>query len=104
MVGSNPRPTLVGACVLYNVHNPLLRHWLKPATSPSVLVYEDVYPCLIARQIKGSVADIDGQLVPGDQILVVNGIDVRSSQQQETAALLKVSGFTVVAQNHAAML
>jgi len=41
-------------------------------------------------QIKGSVADVDGQLVPGDQILVVNGIDVRSSQQQETAALLKV--------------
>jgi len=36
------------------------------------------------------VADVDGQLVPGDQILVVNGIDVRRSQQQETAALLKV--------------
>jgi len=41
-------------------------------------------------QIKGSVADVDGQLVPGDQILVVNGVDVRSSQQQDTAAMLKV--------------
>jgi len=42
------------------------------------------------RQIKGSVADVDGQLVPGDQILVVNGVDIRSSQQQDTAAMLKV--------------
>jgi len=37
------------------------------------------------------VADVDGQLVPGDQILVVNGVDVRSSQQQDTAAMLKVT-------------
>jgi len=46
-------------------------------------------------QIKGSVADVDGQLVPGDQILVVNGVDVRSSQQQETAAMLKVDEYSL---------
>ena len=41
-------------------------------------------------QIKGGVADLDGQLVPGDQILVVNGINVREMSQLETATLLKV--------------
>jgi hypothetical protein len=43
-----------------------------------------------AVQIKGGVADLDGQLVPGDQILVVNGMNVRNTSQPETAALLKV--------------
>jgi len=36
------------------------------------------------------VADLDGQLITGDQILIVNGVDIRCSLQQEAAELLKV--------------
>jgi PDZ domain len=44
-------------------------------------------------QIKGGVADLDGQLVPGDQILVINGSSVQNASQPEIAALLKVKSY-----------
>lgn len=40
--------------------------------------------------MKGGPADADGRLTQGDQILSVNGEDVRSATQEATAALLKV--------------
>lgn len=40
--------------------------------------------------MKGGPADADGRLMQGDQILSVNGEDVRSATQEATAALLKV--------------
>lgn len=40
--------------------------------------------------VKGGPADADGRLTQGDQILSVNGEDVRSATQEATAALLKV--------------
>ncbi|CAG02285.1 unnamed protein product, partial [Tetraodon nigroviridis] len=39
--------------------------------------------------VKGGPADADGRLTQGDQILSVNGEDVRSATQEATAALLK---------------
>ncbi|XP_070849423.1 multiple PDZ domain protein [Chaetodon trifascialis] len=39
--------------------------------------------------VKGGLADTHGQLMQGDQILSVNGEDVRSATQEATAALLK---------------
>ncbi|XP_077400242.1 multiple PDZ domain protein isoform X2 [Vanacampus margaritifer] len=39
--------------------------------------------------IKGGLADTDGRLMQGDQILSVNGEDVRSATQEAVAALLK---------------
>ncbi|XP_051928492.1 multiple PDZ domain protein [Hippocampus zosterae] len=39
--------------------------------------------------IKGGLADTDGQLMQGDQILSVNGEDVRSATQEAVAGLLK---------------
>ncbi|KGL84600.1 Multiple PDZ domain protein, partial [Tinamus guttatus] len=41
--------------------------------------------------VKGGIADTDGRLVQGDQILTVNGEDVRNANQEAVAALLKVS-------------
>uniref|UniRef100_A0A8C0FEE8 Multiple PDZ domain crumbs cell polarity complex component n=1 Tax=Bubo bubo TaxID=30461 RepID=A0A8C0FEE8_BUBBB len=41
--------------------------------------------------VKGGIADTDGRLMQGDQILTVNGEDVRSANQEAVAALLKVS-------------
>lgn len=40
--------------------------------------------------VKGGLVDTDGQLMQGDQILSVNGEDLRSATQEATAALLKV--------------
>lgn len=40
--------------------------------------------------VKGGIADADGRLMQGDQILTVNGEDVRSATQEAVAALLKV--------------
>lgn len=39
---------------------------------------------------KGGIADADGRLLQGDQILMVNGEDVRHATQEAVAALLKV--------------
>ncbi|XP_027526479.1 multiple PDZ domain protein isoform X25 [Neopelma chrysocephalum] len=41
--------------------------------------------------VKGGIADTDGRLMQGDQILTVNGEDVRNANQEAVAALLKVS-------------
>ncbi|XP_063996644.1 multiple PDZ domain protein isoform X17 [Pogoniulus pusillus] len=41
--------------------------------------------------VKGGIADTDGRLMQGDQILTVNGEDVRHANQEAVAALLKVS-------------
>ncbi|XP_040511522.1 multiple PDZ domain protein isoform X12 [Gallus gallus] len=41
--------------------------------------------------VKGGIADTDGRLMQGDQILTVNGEDVRNTNQEAVAALLKVS-------------
>ncbi|XP_046953969.1 multiple PDZ domain protein isoform X6 [Lynx rufus] len=41
--------------------------------------------------VKGGIADADGRLVQGDQILTVNGEDVRDATQEAVAALLKMS-------------
>uniref|UniRef100_A0A8C9TIE7 Multiple PDZ domain crumbs cell polarity complex component n=1 Tax=Scleropages formosus TaxID=113540 RepID=A0A8C9TIE7_SCLFO len=40
--------------------------------------------------VKGGVVEADGRLMQGDQILAVNGEDVRSSTQEAVAGLLKV--------------
>lgn len=46
--------------------------------------------------VKGGLVDSDGQLMQGDQILSVNGEDLRSATQEATAALLKVGPTSAV--------
>ncbi|XP_068409792.1 multiple PDZ domain protein isoform X6 [Eschrichtius robustus] len=45
--------------------------------------------------VKGGIADADGRLMQGDQILMVNGEDVHHATQEAVAALLKCSLGTV---------
>ncbi|XP_075787690.1 multiple PDZ domain protein isoform X3 [Pelodiscus sinensis] len=45
--------------------------------------------------VKGGIANTDGRLMQGDQILTVNGEDVRNANQEAVAALLKCSLGTV---------
>lgn len=44
----------------------------------------------VSDVVKGGIADADGRLLQGDQILTVNGEDVRHATQEAVAALLKV--------------
>ncbi|KPP65924.1 hypothetical protein Z043_115622, partial [Scleropages formosus] len=41
--------------------------------------------------VEGGLVEMDGQLRKGDQILSVNGVDVRVSTEESVVALLKVS-------------
>uniref|UniRef100_A0A452FP01 Multiple PDZ domain protein n=1 Tax=Capra hircus TaxID=9925 RepID=A0A452FP01_CAPHI len=45
----------------------------------------------VSDVVKGGIADADGRLLQGDQILMVNGEDVRHATQEAVAALLKMS-------------
>ncbi|XP_041419824.1 multiple PDZ domain protein isoform X11 [Xenopus laevis] len=45
--------------------------------------------------VKGGIAELDGRLMQGDQLLMVNGEDVRNATQEAVAALLKCSLGTV---------
>jgi C-terminal processing protease CtpA/Prc len=40
-------------------------------------------------QVHGGTAEADGRLMKGDQILSVNGQDLKSASQEEAAAVLK---------------
>lgn len=44
----------------------------------------------ISDIVKGGAADYDRRLMQGDQILSVNGTDVRNSSQEVVATILKV--------------
>lgn len=50
----------------------------------------------ISDIVKGGPADLDGRLIQGDQILSVNGEDVRRASQEVVATILKVSGHYVL--------
>uniref|UniRef100_A0A8C9TIW9 PATJ crumbs cell polarity complex component n=1 Tax=Scleropages formosus TaxID=113540 RepID=A0A8C9TIW9_SCLFO len=43
----------------------------------------------ISEVVKGGAADLDGRLMQGDQILSVNGEDMRQASQETVAAILK---------------
>lgn len=43
----------------------------------------------ISEVVKGGAADIDGRLVQGDQIISVNGNDLKNASQEEAAPVLK---------------
>lgn len=44
----------------------------------------------ISDVVKGGAADVDGRLMQGDQILSVDGEDMRRASQETVAAILKV--------------
>lgn len=49
----------------------------------------------VSDVVKGGVAEADGRLQPGDQILSVNGEDLKNATQEIAAGVLKVK-LTVV--------
>ena len=43
----------------------------------------------------GGIAEADGRLARGDQIITINGEDVREARQDKVAAILKVGNLYV---------
>lgn len=64
--------------------------WLLPRLSLPVSPSRNDTGVFVSDIVKGGLVDADGQLMQGDQILSVNGEDVRSATQEAVAALLKV--------------
>ncbi|KAF6738312.1 Multiple PDZ domain protein [Oryzias melastigma] len=54
-----------------------------------VLLYTNDTGVFVSDIVRGGLVDADGHLLQGDQILSVNGEDVRSATQESVAALLK---------------
>lgn len=50
----------------------------------------------ISDVVKGGAADLDGRLMQGDQILSVDGEDMRQASQETVAAILKVSSARIL--------
>jgi len=50
----------------------------------------------ISEVVKGGTADVDGRLVQGDQIIAVNGNDLKNSNQEEAAPVLKMAQGRIV--------
>ncbi|KAJ8374834.1 hypothetical protein SKAU_G00054140 [Synaphobranchus kaupii] len=50
----------------------------------------------VSDVVKGGAADLDGRLMQGDQILCVNGEDMREASQETVAAVLKCAKGTVL--------
>ncbi|XP_066547759.1 inaD-like protein isoform X3 [Amia ocellicauda] len=50
----------------------------------------------ISDIVKGGVADLDGRLMQGDQILSISGEDMRNAAQETVAAILKCAKGTVL--------
>lgn len=48
----------------------------------------------ISDIVRGGAADVDGRLMQGDQILAVDGEDMREASQETVAAILKVNFLT----------
>ena len=48
----------------------------------------------VSDVVKGGVAEADGRLLPGDQILSVNGEDLKNATQEIAAGVLKVTMVT----------
>ncbi len=50
----------------------------------------------ISDVVKGGAADLDGRLMQGDQILSVDGEDMRQASQESVAAILKVCSTSIL--------
>lgn len=56
----------------------------------SIVGKKDGTGIYISEIVKGGIADLDGSLIIGDQILQVNGRDLTNVAQEEAALILKV--------------
>lgn len=74
------------ACILITSLSMKLTEFLTPFYFP----HSDDTGIFVSDIIKGSVTNLDGRLLLGDQILSINGEDVRAAAQEHAQKLLQV--------------
>lgn len=74
------------ACILITSLSMKLTAHLTPVFFP----HSDDTGIFVSDIIRGSVTDLDGRLLLGDQILSINGEDVRAAAQEHAQRLLQV--------------
>ncbi|XP_010177107.1 PREDICTED: multiple PDZ domain protein-like [Mesitornis unicolor] len=80
---------------MYDVLNIELQKKPSKGLGLSIVGKRNDTGVFVSDIVKGGIADTDGRLMQGDQILAVNGEDVRNANQEAVAALLKCSLGTV---------
>lgn len=68
----------------------IIEHETDSAFDPCFFSYSDDIGIFVSDIIRGSVTDMDGRLLLGDQILSINGEDVRAAAQEHAQRLLQV--------------
>lgn len=68
----------------------IIKHETDSAFDPCFFPYSDDIGIFVSDIIRGSVTDLDGRLLLGDQILSINGEDVRAAAQEHAERLLQV--------------
>ncbi|KAI8509777.1 hypothetical protein Bbelb_122050 [Branchiostoma belcheri] len=81
---------------LYDVFTVELEKRIGKGLGLSIVGRRNDVGVFISDVVKGGVAEQDGRLMQGDQILSVNGEDMRSATQDNAAAVLKTAQGTVV--------
>ncbi|XP_078575731.1 multiple PDZ domain protein-like [Branchiostoma floridae x Branchiostoma japonicum] len=81
---------------LYDVFSVELEKRIGKGLGLSIVGRRNDVGVFISDVVKGGVAEQDGRLMQGDQILSVNGEDMRSATQDNAAAVLKTAQGTVV--------
>lgn len=74
----------------YNIHEVDIQKKPGRGLGISIVGRKDEPGVYISEIVKGGVAEADGRLFQGDQILAVNNQDVSTKMQEDVATLLKV--------------
>ncbi|KAI6219250.1 PDZ domain containing protein [Aphelenchoides besseyi] len=89
----NLQLSLLDPTQLYNIHEIEIHKKTGRGFGIGICGRKDEPGVYISEIVKGGVAEADGRLLQGDQILAVNGQDVATKMQEDVATLLKtISG------------
>ncbi|KAI6193962.1 PDZ domain containing protein [Aphelenchoides besseyi] len=89
----NLQLSLLDPTQLYNIHEIEIHKKAGRGFGIGICGRKDEPGVYISEIVKGGVAEADGRLLQGDQILAVNGQDVATKMQEDVATLLKtISG------------
>ncbi|KAM8960306.1 multiple PDZ domain protein [Pelodytes ibericus] len=80
---------------MYDIFNVELQKKPGKGLGLSIVGKRNDTGVFVSDIVKDGIAEMDGRLIQGDQMLMVNGEDVRNATQEAVAALLKCSLGTV---------
>uniref|UniRef100_A0A7N6A8Z9 Discs, large homolog 4a (Drosophila) n=1 Tax=Anabas testudineus TaxID=64144 RepID=A0A7N6A8Z9_ANATE len=102
MMGDDDIPSIIDNVMFFSFHHVFYReprrvliHRGSTGLGFNIVGGEDGEGIFISFILAGGPADLSGELHKGDQILSVNGVDLRMATHEQAAAALKNAGQTV---------